>query len=116
MYDNTQDRLLKLQDWLATIEREPDAIIEASQCNGSTADEKPRPERVRKLHLRTITRVHYSTWATQRTGPVRRLSTVCHRYRAQIAIPRSGIKSGQLTEAGESETPALRESRCTALF
>jgi hypothetical protein len=74
-----EDALLELQDWLATIDREPDAINIASQCNESTADEKPRPARVRKLHLRTTTGVHNSTWATQRTGPVRRLSTACHR-------------------------------------
>lgn len=69
MWDYTQMPLLELRDWLDTIEREPDAISIASQCNESTAEEKPRPERVCKnLPLRTTTGVYLSTWATQRTS------------------------------------------------
>ena len=51
MWDYTQMPLLELRDWLDTIEREPDAIKQASQCNDSTAEEKPRPERVCKTYL-----------------------------------------------------------------
>lgn len=43
MQDYIYMPLLELRDWLDTIEREPDAIMIASQCNESTAEEKPRP-------------------------------------------------------------------------
>jgi hypothetical protein len=73
MYYYTQiDRLLELQDWLETIEREPDSIMESSQCNDSTTDEKPRPERVCNNRFKNHNRGLSLNLGNMRTGPARR--------------------------------------------